>query len=104
MTKTSGLPRRSGGFARIPARRRGGTLVATMMIDQLTGTAPASARRQHRLPPWEVYQAWRAAFADADEALGGWRRASPFERAAAYAVYRAAADREDAAAADWLAS
>jgi hypothetical protein len=61
-------------------------------------------RRQHLLPPWELYQVWQAAFAEADEALAGWFRAASGDRAAAYASYRAAADREDAAAARWLAA
>lgn len=62
------------------------------------------SRWQHVLPPWELYQVWQAAFAEADAALGAWFRAPAGDRAAAYAAYRAAADREDVAAAHWLAA
>jgi hypothetical protein len=55
-------------------------------------------------PSWEAYQAWHAAFDEADEALEAWRDAPVWDRAAAYAAYRAAADQEDSAAAVWLAS
>jgi hypothetical protein len=49
------------------------------------------SRWQHVLPPWELYQVWQAAFAEADAALGAWFRAP-------------AGDREDVAAARWLAA
>jgi hypothetical protein len=69
-------------------------------IEHRTGRASAAAR--HTLPPWELYQAWRAAYDEADLALVDWRCAAMADRADAYAVYRAAADREDAAAEHWL--
>jgi hypothetical protein len=55
------------------------------------------------LLPCETYQAWRAAQEDAEDAFRAWC-ASPFDRRPeGYAVYRAAADREDVAAERWLA-
>jgi hypothetical protein len=48
------------------------------------------------------YQAWQAAHLEATFAYLDWRDAAPEHRRDAYAVYRAAADREDAAAASWL--
>lgn len=48
--------------------------------------------------PCELYRIWRSARDEARAALDAWN-ARPFnERSEAYAVYRAAADREDAAA------
>jgi hypothetical protein len=41
--------------------------------------------------------AWRAARAEAAAAYDAWCAAKPADKADAYAVYRAAADREDAA-------
>jgi hypothetical protein len=52
----------------------------------------------------EVYHLWRVAFEEADRALADSRRARVAGRADAYAAYRAAADREDAAARHWLAT
>ena len=62
----------------------------------------AVTTRPPLLPSWELYQAWRAAYDEADLALADWRCAPIALRADAYAVYRAAADREDAAADLWL--
>ena len=67
-----------------------------------TRRAGASAAPRHTLPPWELYQAWRAAHDEAELALANWRFAPVAGRADAYAVYRAAADQEDAAAEHWL--
>jgi hypothetical protein len=50
----------------------------------------------------EPRQAWRAARDDATLAYLCWRDAPRDRKADAYAVYRAAADREDAAAGAWL--
>ena len=58
---------------------------------------------RHVLLPCEVYQAWQAAFDDAEEAFLAWSEAPVHQRADAYAAYRAAADREDVAAERWLA-
>lgn len=66
-----------------------------------TSTADVT-RRAPLLPSWELYQVWRGAFEEADLALADWRCAPVALRADAYAVYRAAADREDAAAEQWL--
>ena len=65
--------------------------------------APASARDRHVLLPCEVYQAWKAANEDTEEAFSAWRAATYREKGDAYAVYRAAVDREDVAAERWLA-
>jgi hypothetical protein len=54
------------------------------------------------LLPCEIYHAWIGAFEEAEDAYLDWREAPPEQRDDAYAVYRAAADREDAAAAHWL--
>jgi|tagenome__1003787_1003787.scaffolds.fasta_scaffold20555728_2 hypothetical protein len=59
---------------------------------------------RHILFPCEVYQAWHAAAEDAEEALHAWSAAPAHLRPEAYAVYRAAADREDVAADRWLAA
>ena len=65
--------------------------------------APAPVRDRHALLPCEVYQAWRAANEDAEQAFLAWCVAAHGHKAEAYAVYRAAADREDVAAERWLA-
>ena len=65
--------------------------------------APAPAGDRHALLPCEVYQAWRAANEDADEAFLTWCAAGHERKSEAYAVYRAAVDREDVAAERWLA-
>jgi hypothetical protein len=52
--------------------------------------------------PCELYQAYEAARDDARVALADWNSASFRDRRAAFTVYRAAADREDAAANAWL--
>jgi hypothetical protein len=57
----------------------------------------------HALLPCEIYQAWQVAFDDAEEAFLAWCDAPGTSRPEAYAVYRAAADREDVAADCWLA-
>jgi hypothetical protein len=59
---------------------------------------------RHVLLPCEVYQAWQAAFDDAEEAFRSWSAAPARQRSDAYAAYRAAADREDVAADRWLAA
>jgi hypothetical protein len=55
-------------------------------------------------PPWEIYATYGAAREDAEAALENWRSAQATAKRDAYAVYRAAADREDAAAFAWLRS
>jgi hypothetical protein len=52
--------------------------------------------------PADLYQAWRAAFQEAGEALLEWWFAPAGARRDRFAAYRAAADREDAAADAWL--
>lgn len=60
-------------------------------------------RDRDMLLPCEIYQAWRAAQEDAEDAFRAWC-ASPFDRKSeGHAVYRAAADRENVAAERWLA-
>ena len=73
------------------------------MSTMLLSDPVSPATRRHVLLPCETYQAWQAAQEDAEDAFRQWC-ASPFGRKAeAYAVYRAAADREDAATDHWLA-
>lgn len=52
----------------------------------------------------ELYQAWEAARDEASAALRHWRAAAVDDRRDAYTTYRAAADREDAAAECFLRS
>ena len=66
--------------------------------------ATASASDRHALLPCEIYQSWKAATEDAEEAFLAWCAAAYGQKAEAYAVYGAASDREDAATAHWLAS
>jgi hypothetical protein len=57
--------------------------------------------------PWpscELYQAYGAARQEADLALAAWCAAPYGAKGKAFVVYRAAADREDAAAQAWLRS
>jgi hypothetical protein len=63
--------------------------------------APAAGDDRHALP-CEIYQAWQAAQEDAQEAFLAWCAAAYGKKAECYAVYRAAADREDIAAECWL--
>lgn len=63
---------------------------------------PASADDRHALLACEVYQAWQAAYEEAEEAFRAWCAAGYGRKAEAYAVYGAAVDREDAAAERWL--
>jgi hypothetical protein len=60
--------------------------------------------REHRLPPWEIYQAYQCAHDETQRALADWRAAPLARKRDAFTVYRAAADREDAAAFAWLRS
>ncbi len=55
-------------------------------------------------PPWECYQAYEAARDEAAVALRAWYTAPSGHKGLAFAIYRAAADREDAAANAWLTS
>lgn len=48
------------------------------------------------------YQAWQAAHHEATLAYRDWRDAGHEDKLEAYVVYRAAADREDAAATSWM--
>jgi hypothetical protein len=70
----------------------------------ITSPAPESPiSDRDLLLPCEIYQAWQAAHEDAEDAFRAWC-ASPFDRKSeGYAVYRAAADRENVAAERWLA-
>jgi hypothetical protein len=63
-----------------------------------------SRRREHEWCPGELYQAYEAAHAEAERALADWRSAPHGMKRDAFTVYRAAADREDAAALAWLRS
>ncbi len=75
-----------------------------MTVQYRSRGAQLEARPRDPWPPWELYQAWQAAFEEAELALADWRVGPVTNRADAYAVYRAAADREDVAAAHWLAA
>jgi hypothetical protein len=48
----------------------------------------------------DMYLVWRAAESDCDKALDRWLDAGPSDEMAAYCSYRAAIDREEAAARD----
>jgi hypothetical protein len=48
----------------------------------------------------EAHASWSLAAVQCAEALRAWRDAGPFDRTAANAAYRAALDREEAAARD----
>lgn len=52
--------------------------------------------------PCDLYDAYHAARAEAESALAHWSGAPVDVKRDAFAVYRSAADREDAAAAAWL--
>jgi hypothetical protein len=82
--------------------RRGATMIGAMLVETRITRQRPPTRERPPLPSWELYQAWQAAFEEAGEALADWRVAPVMRRADAYAAYRAAADREDAAAASWL--
>ena len=83
--------------------RRAGTSAAPRTCRRVSSTR-RGGQRTTRLPapPCELYQAWRAAYDEAALALADWRCVHVTDRADAYAAYRAAADREDAAAEHWL--
>jgi hypothetical protein len=57
-----------------------------------------SAFHLGRIRPADLFDAWLFAEADATLALATWRSAASDEKAAAYATYRAAVDREAQAA------
>jgi hypothetical protein len=61
--------------------------------------APGPARESafDASPGGDPYLAWRAETGLAADALRSWNEAAPADRAAAYAAYRATADREEAA-------
>jgi hypothetical protein len=75
-----------------------------MPAPTLTSRRRSPTRERPPLPSWELYQVWHAAFDEAEDALAAWNAAPVVLRADAFAVYRAAADREDAAAARWIAA
>ena len=74
-----------------------------MTVMQLSDPESTSTRR-HVLMPCEIYQAWQAARQDADDAFDDWCTSPVDRKAEAYAVYCAAADRENAATDMWLAT
>jgi len=59
---------------------------------------------RHTLLACEYYQGWQAAFDDAEDAFRAWCAAPYGRKPDACGAYRAAADREDAAAAFWMAA
>ena len=63
---------------------------------------PASAKRAREWAPSDHYAAYESARHEAADALAGWRDAAPERRGERFSVYRAAADREDAAALAWM--
>lgn len=67
-----------------------------LLLDEVADTRELVLRRDDRLTPaWNaVYDAWSDAHEDAEAALLQWRRTGGAE---AFAAYRAAQDREDAA-------
>ena len=66
------------------------------LLDQVADTRELVLRRAAALGPTfnAVYDAWSDAHEEAEDAYATWRRTG---RGEAYAVYRAAQDREDAA-------
>lgn len=58
--------------------------------------------RTHEWTPCELYQAYEAARDEAELALAHWSTVPHHARREAFTVYRAAADRENAAAFGWL--
>jgi hypothetical protein len=66
------------------------------LLDQVADTRELVLRRSaHNGPEWnELYNAWSDAHEEAEEAYREWRTRAD---ATAYAAYRAAQDREDAA-------
>jgi hypothetical protein len=54
------------------------------------------------ITPADLYPLYVCAREETDEALADWSAAPAGRRCAAFAVYRAAVDREDAAAGAWL--
>jgi hypothetical protein len=66
------------------------------LLDQVGDTRELVLRRSATLgPAWNaVYDAWSDAHEEAEEAYGAWMRSGGRD---AYALYRAAQDREDAA-------
>lgn len=55
-------------------------------------------------PPYELYPAYQAARDEVQAALLYWRAAPRERKRDGFAIYRAAADREDAAALAWMRS
>lgn len=66
------------------------------LLDEVPDTRELVLRRAASLgPAWDaIYSAWSDAHEEAEEAYWTWRASGGTE---AYAAYRAAADREDAA-------
>jgi len=63
---------------------------------------PARAMRAAEWMPCDLYAAYESARHEAAHALTGWRDAAPERKRECFSVYRAAADREDAAAVAWM--
>ena len=61
-----------------------------------------AARRKHQWAPCDYYHAYEAARSDAADALAEWCAAPCGAKRDAFLAYRAAADREDAAAWAWM--
>lgn len=61
--------------------------------------APRGPSASSHLRELGLWDAWVFAAGDATRALGEWNEAAPGDAGVAYAVYRAALDREDRAAA-----
>jgi hypothetical protein len=67
-----------------------------MRMDPLPGAATARTRLVDG-----AYQAWQSAHIECDLALEAWEAAGPGRNATAHIAYRAALDREEAAARDF---
>jgi|tagenome__1003787_1003787.scaffolds.fasta_scaffold16581902_2 hypothetical protein len=63
---------------------------------------PAPAIRAPEQAPCDLYAAYESARHEAAHALAGWRDAAHESKGERFSVYRAAADREDAAAVAWM--
>jgi hypothetical protein len=68
----------------------------------MAGATRIRARRAEEWVPADLYPLYECARDETDEALADWARAAAERRREAFAVYRAAADREDAAALAWM--
>jgi hypothetical protein len=68
----------------------------------MPGATRRGAGRTQEWTPADLYPLYECARDEANEALADWGQAAARHRRDAFAAYRAAADREDAAALAWM--